>query len=456
MGCGISHGNRDVEARRRHSFKSFVRTIFLRLTSTSGGGGLSNSRMPLSELVDQRAGHIAVTYLDTVLVWGGYSETKKSSTDYWDPSVVLMYQPLLRTWRSLETRGHIPKSTCGATAVVYDNDMYVLMGFQRYTDEDLGYRIEANTNDIYVLNITSLTWKKAEPRASTVEPLKADKLTSWIDTDRQKIYLFGGFGPAHEQQQKLLPKHVTFTIDESTVGYVTPVERGWNNQLVVYDIRKNEWQWPKCYGDIPSARAACGSVWTGHEAYLFGGRYENDRLNDLYRAFVDRDSGDVCWSRIQPSFPIDSLSDSFPCGRSWHTLTMMDAGRALLYGGYDSYCDPLGDAWVLDTSPKGGQLWTRLSHFQRGCRLWHSAVYLKATSEVLVIGGVVDDLLNRPAHTVRHADTVLRLSTSPLPLYVACLEVVEDNYSTLEGQIDQLPQPLPRHIRSRHEVANLH
>lgn len=58
--------------------------------------------------------------------------------------------------------------------------------------------------------------------------------------------------------------------------------RGWNNQLVMYDIEKNLWERPKTFGKRPSPRAAMAGFRENDKVYIFGGRLLNTRMNDLY------------------------------------------------------------------------------------------------------------------------------------------------------------------------------
>lgn len=58
--------------------------------------------------------------------------------------------------------------------------------------------------------------------------------------------------------------------------------RGWNNQLVKYDIQRNLWERPTTVGKRPSPRAAMAGFQEAGKVYIFGGRLLNIRMNDLY------------------------------------------------------------------------------------------------------------------------------------------------------------------------------
>ena len=56
-------------------------------------------------------------------------------------------------------------------------------------------------------------------------------------------------------------------------NYPEPQER--TDQLFCYNTAKNQWEYPKVTGDIPSHRAGHATALCGDTVYLFGG-YEED------------------------------------------------------------------------------------------------------------------------------------------------------------------------------------
>ena len=118
----------------------------------------------------------------------------------------------------------------------------------RQTDDDRELKrrgvVEKNSNSAFVLNLNTLTWKKLDPAGK--KPLRVDKLSSWIYDG--KVYLFGGFGPQPDPSRDDLPTFISHTVDPSTVQWGARNVRGWTNQLVVYNISTNSWEWPQCTG----------------------------------------------------------------------------------------------------------------------------------------------------------------------------------------------------------------
>jgi hypothetical protein len=70
----------------------------------------------------------------------------------------------------------------------------------------------------------------------------------------------------------------------------------WNNQLLEFDIIENKWSLIPKAGCIPSHRAASGACYIPdlNSVFLFGGRDETSRLNDLYRL----DMFSYVWSKM--------------------------------------------------------------------------------------------------------------------------------------------------------------
>ena len=70
------------------------------------------------EEVNTRAGHVAVSYRQGAIVWGGYEENQDFSDQYKSSSQVWLYSGLTKTWRCQKTTGDIPTKCSGAAATV--------------------------------------------------------------------------------------------------------------------------------------------------------------------------------------------------------------------------------------------------------------------------------------------------------------------------------------------------
>jgi N-acetylneuraminic acid mutarotase len=112
-------------------------------------------------------------------------------------------------------------------------------------------------------------------------PTPRDKSASWVVGD--KLYYFGGYGIRLSRLENV---EETYLFMDGDYKEGNDVGRNvWNNQLLEFDISKNIWSLIPKSGNVPSQRAAPGAAYVSdlHSVFLFGGRDESSRLNDLYR-----------------------------------------------------------------------------------------------------------------------------------------------------------------------------
>ena len=201
---------------------------------------------------------------------------------------------------------------------------------------------------------------------------RCDKTACWTFGD--KVYLFGGFGPPPASQVDKLGTLFDFVEDPTTTSGYSSYTRGWSNQLVVYNSLTNRWEWPACTGQAPSPRAAHSVSVVGNTAYVFGGRHQDNRLNDLHCL----DLVNMKWSLMVA----DTDAVDVPVGRSWQTMTPIHTGKVegglVIYGGFDTNQTALGDCWRMDLSLEPSS-WVRCRHLELGPRLWHQAVALDSS-----------------------------------------------------------------------------
>ena len=131
--------------------------------------------------------------------------------------------------------------------------------------------------------------------------------------------------------------------------------RGWNNELVAYDIRSNRWERPETKGSKPSPRAALAGFQSQSRVYVFGGRLLEERMNDLYildlKTMTWSDKYSIYFLLINQTSSsisyclISSLNADkcLPRGRSWHSFTPVGSNKAILYGGLSTEGEALGN-----------------------------------------------------------------------------------------------------------------
>ncbi|KAK3609281.1 hypothetical protein CHS0354_001883 [Potamilus streckersoni] len=322
---------------------------------------------------------------------------------------VHMYHTEFKYWLKIKTSGVILPGLSGAGGYLVNRKLYVFAGSSA----------NGNVNTLYQLDLTTWIWSMVP----VTEPLPSprDKFAYW--SYNNKLYCFGGFGiPLYDY----LNGNGTFVQDDTDPASFHQVVRGWNNQLLIFDLDSNTWSNPKCQGPVPLPRAAHAACRFGHKVYMFGGRYRDQRMNDLH--CLDLES--LTWSG-------DIYGQGeVPCGRSWHSFTAVSHKCAFLYGGFTSNREPLSDAWLFDISVIQ---WTKLNVPSNQPRLWHTCSY--SNSEVIVYGGCSNNILDYREPTIHRKDVIV-LQVQPHSLVRLCLEAVYDNRERTQQEWIYLPYPL--------------
>ncbi|XP_029454235.1 kelch domain-containing protein 2 isoform X4 [Rhinatrema bivittatum] len=233
------------------------------------------------------------------------------------------------------------------------------------------------------------------------------------------LIFFGGYG--YYQEDKI----GTFEYDETSFGN-SIYPRGWNNHVHVLDTETFTWSQPITTGKSPSPRAAHACATVGNRGYVFGGRYRDARMNDLY--FLNFDTWE--WNEV-------ITRGICPVGRSWHSLTRVSSESLFLFGGFTTDKQPLSDAWIYCIDKNE---WMQFEHnYSTKPRLWHTAC-LSKEGEVIVFGGCANNLLAH--HKAAHSNEVLVFSVQPKSLGRLCLEAVITFREMLASSLDCLPKHL--------------
>ncbi|XP_046664923.1 kelch domain-containing protein 1-like isoform X2 [Homalodisca vitripennis] len=385
------------------------------------------SGITLNDRIHRRSGHVAVPYKNCMLVWGGYMEQMLDAdveiaySTYHPTDEIWVYNCLTEVWCRVLTKGDIPPKVSGCCALLHGDDLYTFGGYQHKSET-------GTTNHLYRLNLKTLEWKRLFPMGDW--PVCCDKMAGWVYQD--KLYFFGGFGPVGRCRNE-------FQIVLEPTSELSPWPTGWNNQLAVYNIELDCWEWPRCRGSIPAPRAAHAAAISENRVYVFGGRLRLIRNNELHCLDLDT----MTWS--------GNLTDAsksecgVPEGRTWHTLTFISPDKAVLYGGLSQYNAVLSDCWMLDVAQCGAR-WCKRSD----CRplLWHRAIHSQDTGELLIQGGLKRSIV--AAVTWRdHAYELLVLPFAPKSLFRLCLDVVCQNNQFLKSEYPTLPVNLQSIISAR-------
>ncbi|KAG7269486.1 hypothetical protein CRUP_009999 [Coryphaenoides rupestris] len=291
----------------------------------------------------ERSGHIAVVDRNCMYVWGGYKNAVNHGFfDLYLPRNELWeYNMETGVWTRRITGGNLFTSMSGSCGVCVDGVLYLFAG----------HHARGNINRIFCLNLRAphLTWEEMKDLKG-LPPSCKDKLGCWWNSP----------------------------------------SRGWNNHIHILDLETSTWSQPITKGNTPSPRAAHACATMGNRGYVFGGRYKNFRLNDLY--YIDMDA----WEWHEMSVP-----QGGPSGRSWHSFTPV---------------------------------------------LWHTACP-GPDGEVFVFGGCANNLLSR--QRAAHSNKLLVFNVQPKSLVRYCMQVALQHRERLASSWEYLPKHLLHSLQQR-------
>ncbi|XP_014279668.1 kelch domain-containing protein 1 isoform X2 [Halyomorpha halys] len=275
---------------------------------------------------------------------------------------VWIYNCISEMWTVLITKGYIPFPSSGSTAVIIDDALYIYGGVEELTEDLWRYCCE-----LHRLDLTNLTWTSPIPDGNS--PQGSDKAVGWAYD--KKIYIFGGYG----QCSRCTLNGYSFEVDPSNHA-----NKGWNNQLSIYDPSTNRWTTPKTGGVPPRPRAAHAADVSGDKVFIFGGRLAEMRANDLYVLDLKK----MYWTQIS----IKDSSFEIPEGRSWHSFNFITENRAVLFGGLSRNQIPCGDWWECEI--EGNQVTWHLKGTvpKEQTLVWHRTALSNFTKELVIVGGV--------------------------------------------------------------------
>ncbi|XP_014325109.1 kelch domain-containing protein 2 [Xiphophorus maculatus] len=371
----------------------------------------------------ERSGHIAVVDRNIMYVWGGYKNGQNHGFfDLYLPrNEVWTYNMESGVWMKHVAGGNLHTSMSGSCGTCLDGVLY-LFG---------GHHARGNTNRIYRLPLRapSLVWEEMRDLKG-LPPSPKDKLGCWVHKNR--LIFFGGYGYTPQGSHR-----GTFETDEtSSLNWDNP-ERGWNNHIHVLDLDTSAWSQPITQGNTPSPRAAHTCATVGNRGYVFGGRFKNYRLNDLY--YINLET----WEWHEMSVP------QHPVGRSWHSFTPVSPDHIFLFGGFTTERETLSDAWLYCVSKND---WKPFKHsYMQSPRLWHTACS-GPDGEVFVFGGCANNLLSH--QRAAHSNELLIFNVQPKSLVGFCMEAVLQHRERLSSHWDCLPKHLLHSLKQRMTRVN--
>lgn len=373
----------------------------------------------------ERSGHVAVVDRNCMYVWGGYKNSEAAATAFVDlylpKKEVWIYNMETGRWRMQLSKGELPAAMSGSCGVCIDGILYVFGGHYARGNSNLVYRLP--------LRSSSLVWERMKDLKG-LAPTRKDKLGCWVYKNR--LVYFGGYGYVAQAG------HLgTFELDENSL-MGNHEARGWNNHIHILNLETSTWSQPVTKGNAPTPRAAHACAAIGNRGYVFGGRYMDHRLNDLY--CINMDSWE--WSEM-------SVPQQGPVGRSWHSFIPVSNDHIFLFGGFTTNRETLSDAWLYCVSTNE---WRPFKHnHEESPRLWHTACS-NPDGEIFVFGGCANNLLSQ--QRAAHSNELLIFMVQPKTLLRSCTEVVVQHRQQLESMWECLPKHLLHHIKQRIGTTN--
>uniref|UniRef100_A0A4W4EPE4 Kelch domain containing 2 n=1 Tax=Electrophorus electricus TaxID=8005 RepID=A0A4W4EPE4_ELEEL len=369
----------------------------------------------------ERSGHIAVVDRNCMYVWGGYKNAEEMGLFdlYLPKNEIWIYNMETGRWRMQLSEGDLPASMSGSCGVCVEGILYLFGGHHARGNTNLVYRLP--------LRMPVFSWERMKDLKG-LAPTCKDKLGCWVYKNR--LMYFGGYGYVAQAGHR-----GTFELDEHSLMVS---RRGWNNHIHILNLETSTWSQPITKGNAPTPRAAHACATVGNRGYVFGGRYMDHRLNDLY--YINLETWE--WNEM-------SVPQHGPVGRSWHSFIPASPDHIFLFGGFTTNRETLSDAWLYCVTTNE---WKPFQHnHTESPRLWHTACS-GPDGEVFVFGGCANNLLSH--QRAAHSNELLTFTVQPKSLLRSCMEVVLQHREQLESMWDCLPKHLLHSLKQRIGTTN--
>ena len=352
-----------------------------------------------------RVSHIAVTWKEATLIWGG-----RVKDEFCDPSVVSCH--FAGGWIQKKTRGDVPTHFLNSVAAVFNDRMFVLGGIDKHEDHIDG-------NVIHFLDLNTWMWTRLVPDGNPPAEQSMSNNT-WVYEGN--IYTFGSYSQ--------------------------------NLEIFCYNISTNHWSKPTARGDIPCHRQGEKVIVNEGTVFLFGGYTIDHHRNDLYMLDMHK----LRWKIIHGVMKDIASYGVVPSARSAHSMTCISQSAAVVYGGVIEATMMgiqqflvLQDCWILNLDKakdlqKPSLIWTRIKQTElnsrarglAGRRYCHAAVLEPASLRLWLIGGAGS------------SQGLCMISFNVLPMRLCAIESIVD---CIKGDDPRLrPGECPEQLRKEIEA----
>jgi hypothetical protein len=271
---------------------------------------------------------------DRILIFGGM--WLGSDAEYVISDEAHLYDSSHRTWTKLATAGIRPKARTGHALVALPDSEVVLAAYG--LNHDSGH-----LSDVCLLDLDELKWTHAS--LSGQLPSARDKVGACAGL-RARAYIHGGFGVVTLDDEEKEEE------EEEGDDQRRAVHMGWHDDLYAFDLESHRMERIQPSGACPAARAAHSlvalDVGAKGSLFLFGGRTQTGRTNDLWRL----DLSTVAWSLVKPS----AASAPPPSPRSFQSACAISSSALVVFGGLDAREAHADDLYVFNAA---SEQWAR-------------------------------------------------------------------------------------------------
>jgi N-acetylneuraminic acid mutarotase len=341
---------------------------------------------PEGPVPSARSAHAMVYDVTTgkVILFGGWDGTLESDETW-------AYDPANQTWTNLDPEGETPAGR-DSHSMVYDSTSGTIVLFGGWDGyQDLG--------DTWVYDPVANAWTQHDPGGYAPPARSCHAMV--YDPTGGRVILFGGYDEDQEFGDTWAFDPSAGTWTELHPGGGSPAARdshsmvfdaatgtavlfgGWDanadfGDTWAYDPAADVWTQVEPGGAAPAARGNCAMAYDSSRgrAVLFGGSASGSMMNDTWA--YEPAAG--TWSELDPG-------STLPVARYGHSTAYdPESAQLLVFGGFTSYGDVLGDIWSFDPITES---WTERDPAGSlpVARSGHRMVYDPDTGTAIMFGG---------------------------------------------------------------------
>lgn len=237
-----------------------------------------------SETAPRRTEHTAVMYNTHMIVFGGYSGSGYENS-------VMSFDTEKKTWSEVTTQGEAPAARSAHTAVIVGSTMYVFGGWN-------GVHC---MNDLHALDLQTLQWRLITPE-SAASPRENAHLVFCRGAVPTARCSHGAAIVTRNQSGK--PSAAMYIFGGYAIeGAAESPNKGYMNDMHMFDFDTLTWSAVKTTGLIPSPRSRFRMVAYEQNVYLFAGWNSMKHYSSLHKL----NTITKCWTEMQTNFDTDGI-----------------------------------------------------------------------------------------------------------------------------------------------------